>query len=123
MLKVRTYLKEVQGKGIGLFAGEFIPKGVLVSKFEYPDIVIDETKTHGLTKDFINVYTYEKNGNILLDADNSRFINHSESPNLDYDERMELYANRDILEHEELTCNYFDICDWVKRNGLGFEIK
>ena len=44
MLKVKTYLKEVPGKGIGLFADQDIKKDQLVSKFEFPDIAITVDK-------------------------------------------------------------------------------
>lgn len=125
MLKVQTYLKEIQGKGIGLFANQFIPKGTIVFHFEFPDVITGDLASKGLpelSKKFIDFYGYQEKDMVLIYVDNARFMNHSSEPNCDYKERT-CYANRDINQGEELSCNYFEACDWVKENGLGFDEK
>lgn len=125
MLKVETFLKEVEGKGIGLFANQFIPKGTIVSKFEFPDVITGELASKGLpelSKKFVDTYSCIEGDIVLIYIDDDRFMNHSSNYNCDYKKRR-YYANRDINQGEELTCNYFDICDWVKENGLGFDEK
>jgi len=121
-LKVRTYLAEVDGRGISLFADQDIKEGALVwvhdpiidgwlpDPEDYPyDDITRET--------FIWMYCYDKNlKKFIMFADNVRFINHSEDPNLDCPTKYIHYAARDIMAGEEITCNYNDVCD----NGLGF---
>lgn len=114
-------------KGFGVFANEMIKKGEFVC--EYVGVIISKEKAerkiyfnHRNQKpnyvlqikecyDTVNVSTYidaEEFGNV------GRFINHSCSPNLDYDfVRVKYYipdvifiANKDIEPGEELTFSY-----------------
>ena len=124
MLKVKTYLKEIEGKGIGLFADQFIPEGTIVSVFEYPDIVIPLNKYLALderSREFIYYYGWLEEGNVYISTDNDRFVNHSNNPNI-IDKEEKAIALRDIFKDEEITCNYYELCDWVKVEGLGFEV-
>ena len=98
MLKLKTYLKEVPGKGIGLFADQDIKKDQLVSKFEFPDIAITVDKfveLDELTQDHFYYYGWLESNVVHLSADNDKFTNHSKDPNL-YDSGDSSYALRDI---------------------------
>ena len=121
-LKVKTYLDEVHGNGIGLFADQDIKHGAVVWVH---DPIIDgwlpnpqDYPYDDITRNtLIWMYCYDKSINkIIRFVDNCRFINHSEEPNLECPTKYIHYAARDIKAGEEITCNYKDVCD----NGLGF---
>lgn len=127
MLSVDAYLKESPGKGIGLFSSENLPTGTVV---HYSENVFDRTFSGEFVrsqdfKGFFEKYsTYDsENDTYYLCHDNARFINHSETPNLKYDaESKNLYAVKEISKDEELTCDYREICDHDKYNGVSFEV-
>lgn len=128
MLLIETYLKEVEGKGIGLFAGEKILSGSMWHKDE--DIfdkkyTRDFVLSNGLKKFFYHYATYHLEEDCFyLCSDNARFVNHSENPNTYYDkEKGGCFAVRDIEKGEEITCDYKTICDDSRINGLDFEMK
>ena len=62
-------------------------------------------------QDFIERYTYphiRMPGVLILEADNGRFMNHSEAPNTDFSGFDHGFAIRDIAQGEEITCNYHE---------------
>jgi len=46
----------------------------------------------------------------VVSLDNTRFINHSPTPNTDNTMPV-TYAARDIAEGEEITCDYGEFCE------------
>ena len=50
----------------------------------------------------------ERDGFVVLELDNGRFMNHSLKPNTDFTRPDVGYAIADIHPGEELTCNYFE---------------
>ncbi len=126
MTIVKTFLKEVPNKGIGLFAGEDIPNGKLWWK-DVPSfdkiITKEEYESYdSIQKEFVDTYNFIKNdGTMYMCVDNARFINHSDTPNTGniLDDCM---AIRDIKAGEELTCDYRTIC-LTCVDGLPFENK
>lgn len=115
MLLVKTKLAPSAIQGIGLFADEFIPKGTLVQKFipnidlEIPEEVIRSISS--VAQDTLKHFCYKhlETGHYILCADNTRFLNHSEEPNLEDGGSTEEvdFAARDIQKGEELTVNYY----------------
>ncbi|MFN3146760.1 MAG: SET domain-containing protein-lysine N-methyltransferase, partial [Paracoccaceae bacterium] len=60
-------------------------------------------------QEFMDRYSYEdpyNPDNVVLDADEGRFMNHSDTPNLDFSGKDFGYALWDIPAGTELTCNY-----------------
>jgi SET domain-containing protein len=123
MLKVKTYLDNSTINGIGLFANQFIEKGTLIWKFT---IFVDRTFSKHVVenmpesdmKEFIMKYSYLDNDSFphyVLCVDDARFMNHAKKPNTSNGEGKTTIANRDIMEGEELTCNYYEIDDDAKR--------
>ena len=122
MLTVKTYLDKSNINGIGLFAGEFIKKGTITWKYN-PIIDIYFTKEQYPTlpkniREFIDEYgsLSKISDKYVLSIDNTRFTNHSKTPNLDSiklgkEPELVAIANRDINIGEEMTINYknFDI--------------
>ena len=116
MLLVKTEVRPSTIHGLGLFAGEFIPKGKVIWEFEPGfDLAIDKEKIDNLPpipRKWFQHYAHlsRKNGKYTLSVDNDRYINHSSNPNTeDIDtgrEELATVALRDIEAGEELTCDY-----------------
>jgi len=130
MLIVNTYLDMSEGKGVGLFAKELIPKGkIWWIRNEQFDKVIMESELASyaqLAANFIMTYGFhEPAGNWYLCIDNARFSNHSYIPNTfnKLNAKGELVfctATKDIFPGEEILCNYKDICI-ASQIDLGFK--
>jgi SET domain-containing protein len=106
MMLVRAYAAASAIEGLGVFAGEFIPKGtkLFFTREEY-----DALATH--MQDFVDCYSYphlERPGIRIVDCDHGKFMNHSERPNTDFTVFDSGYALADIQKGEEITCNYFE---------------
>lgn len=119
VLLFKTNLGQSSIHGVGLFAGEFIPKGSFVWVYnESTTLTITPSKWNEMKKGLpetafasIERFAYFRHGVWLLNLDDSRFMNHLKEPNLGYDQIKEVsYASRDINLGEELTCNYDDFC-------------
>lgn len=119
MLTIKTYLDKSRISGIGLFAGEFIKKGTITWKFNSVIDIYFSKKDYSLfpedIKEFINEYgsLSKISSKYILSIDNTRFTNHSSTPNLDTMEvrgepEFVAIANRDIDIGEEITINYKD---------------
>lgn len=113
MLTIKTKLDKSHISGIGLFANQNIPKGSIVwSMSELSVIRIAKDKYHNLPvidKNFIqekDYYWIDDNGDYMIPIDDSRFINHSENPNIIDKDEYACISSRDILCGEELTINY-----------------
>jgi SET domain-containing protein len=115
MMLFRTYVAMSEIQGLGVFAGEFIPKGskiwALDPKF---DLLITPNEVEALPphmQEFVGRYGYphmELPGIIVLDSDHGKFMNHSLTPNTDFRVFDVGYALVDIAEGEEINCNYFE---------------
>lgn len=126
---IKTKLKEVPGKGIGLIADEFIRKGQVVYKDDSDfDRIIPKGQLLKMSpelKEFVKTYASfnSKTNTYYLCCDNARFWNHSDSPNTTYNPDNGLVtALRDIQVEEELTADYRDFCDYCKKEDFGFQI-
>lgn len=114
MLMVKTRIAPSRIAGIGLFAGQFIPKGTVVWKYQKGfDLLFsreDIEKLSGPAREQFYNYAYldTKYNKYLLCADDARFFNHSMDFNCDERVADLTTAIRDIQEGEELTVNYKD---------------
>ena len=121
MLKVKTYLNTSTVHGIGIFAGEDIPKGTVIWEFNpHVDLVytpeewstiacsISEQSLAALKR-----YIYKEKGNYYLCLDNAQFMNHclSEFNVENSREENRMLSCSDISQGEELLCNYFQFSD------------
>ena len=114
MLLVDTYIAPSKIHGIGLFAGADISKGTPIWKFN------QNTCQIYWRKQFINIcwdlslpaildllnHSYLKEGNIYYLNDNTKFINHSLTPNIAFQTTTLEVAIEDIKKDEEITENY-----------------
>ncbi|HZP74517.1 MAG TPA: SET domain-containing protein [Pseudolabrys sp.] len=111
MLLVKTYLDKSPIHGLGVFAGELIPKGTKIWRFvEGFDHCYSASEFARLPKparDFIEYYGYQIDGEILLTGDNDRHMNHAEQPNTCVRGAYTV-ARIDIPEGVEITADYRD---------------
>jgi SET domain-containing protein len=115
MLLVKTRALASPIEGVGLFAAEPIAKGAVVWRFEPGlDIIAPEDRIAALPESaqaFFRRYAFPCPffpGGLLLGFDNTRFVNHSPTPNLD-NTGPETIALRDIADGEELTTDYGEL--------------
>jgi len=113
MMTVRCYLAPSSIEGLGVYCHHDIKKGDLVWRFDrqFDQLIsleaIEAAPPH--IQEFVDRYGYphaDHPGFLVLDADEGRFMNHSETPNLDFRGPASGFALRDIAAGEELTCDY-----------------
>lgn len=126
MLTIDTKLGSAGAKGIGLFAVQNIKAGdtvwVLEPVFHKVISVNEYQSADPLQKIFLDTYsTYHACGcsGYFLDLDNTRFINHSVRPNIEFDEEKGI-ALRDIHVGEEIVCDYGHLSKAPEEKELGF---
>lgn len=129
-LLIKYHLKEIEGKGIGLFTSEPIKKNTIIYKDDplLERIYTDEEvkKANKYTQNFIYKYACfsDEDQKWYLAVDNERFINHSDDPNTLYVRKLgKTMTIKNIKQDEELTIDYRSCCDKCKIGEFGFEIK
>lgn len=117
MLLIKTKLKEVEGKGIGLIADQDIKEGERVyTRNPIMDIWIKKEDIPKEAEEFFKTYAVDKGeDSVLINIDNYRFLNHSKNPNIKWDGKNSV-ALRDISQGEEITIDYNEI----DVNGVDF---
>lgn len=113
MIVVKTKLDRSLISGIGLFADQNIMKGDLIWKMtSISSFQISPDRYKELSqieKDFIiqkDYYWMDDDGNYLIPLDDSRFVNHSNDPNIIEQDENSCVASRNIKQNEELTIDY-----------------
>ena len=113
MMIIPTYVGPSEIEGVGIFAGASIKAGtaiwVLEDRFDLVVPLAELEELPELQRNFIERYGYPhmtRPGQIVLEFDNGRFMNHSDSPNTDFQKPNMAWATRDIAEGEEITCDY-----------------
>lgn len=127
MLVVKTKLMASPIHGIGVFlAQEAVKAGdpiwVEASGFDatFTDEQVSQLPPVALS--FLNTYAHYENGSWKLDIDNGRHMNHSFSPNVACLPDGSMVAARDILNGEELTCNYMEFDhDYIAAGKMDFD--
>ena len=114
MITVATEVKPSLIGGLGLFSSQFIPKGSLVWKnYTDSELIISQETFNSYSEYMKNVfkthgYLDKKTQEWKLPLDNSRFFNHSSTPNTFQDDEGNSIALYDINPNEEVTVNYSD---------------
>jgi SET domain-containing protein len=113
-------VKETKGKGKGLFAKEFVPKGTIVC-FECKKCRVltaselDYDKMSEAQKIKLLDWAYrKKDGTFVAPCDETRYVNHSCNANVLGTEFGFDIAVRNIRKGEEATYDYRDFYDEVK---------
>lgn len=130
VLLVKTEKRQSSIHGLGLFAAQDIPAGTPTWEFT-PGIdqaihpqMLERFPPHARPWFMTYAYLDIKSGLYVLCADDARYMNHAEEPNVagDYDKEPVFgldVAARDIEAGEELTCDYRTF-DRIDREKLHF---
>ena len=106
---MKTYLSQSDIHGLGVFAGEFIPKGARVWRFVKGfDQTFSQSEFAKLPKqarDYIKFHGYVVDGKILFTVDNDHHMNHSDDANTRW-HNGHIVAARDIRKGDEITNDY-----------------
>ena len=121
MLFVKTKIGLSKIQGIGLFSDEDILKGTLVYEAclylgRYLDVVVWTEDEWNVLEKQLNeesfkqikrcTYKHKKDNTYNFELDNTRFINHSDKPNIAENTKGRDVAIRDIKKGEEILINY-----------------
>lgn len=113
MMTVPTYVGPSTIEGVGVFAAEPVRAGTVIWRLEERlDLLLpaDEVeRLDPLQRTFLDRYGYPhmtRDGIVVLEFDNGRFMNHSLAPNTDFTDPEKGWAIRDIAAGEEITCDY-----------------
>lgn len=113
MMLVRAYLGPSEIEGLGVFSHEDIRKGDIIWKFDtrFDQLIPRSTleTVDDRTREFLERYGYDMPDYpdcLALDADEGRFMNHCDTPNLDFGYPDIGVALVDIPAGTELTCDY-----------------
>ena len=113
MMMVRSYLAPSSIEGLGVFCHTDIRKGGLIWLYDprfdvsYMTEDIDRAPRH--FREFLDRYTYphpEDPERVVLDCDEGRFMNHSDTPNMDLSDPERGVATCFIPAGTEITCDY-----------------
>ncbi len=132
MFLIKTYLSKSAIHGLGVFAGEHIPKGTVISRmapgFDQVWDLAEFEALPELAQDYIQRNGWLNNGKYYMNIDHGLFTNHSRDANVATQPDDSEVAVRDIAKGEEITCNYtefnesFDECphfEEIRRKGVG----
>lgn len=113
MLHVKTRVLPSSIQGLGLFAAEPIAAGTLIAQFDpafgWTCTEIERLLLPPSAREFVWRYGWRPSPDQwFMDIDDSRFMNHSDTPNMAVTEECGYTARaaRDILSGEELTEDY-----------------
>jgi uncharacterized protein len=121
MMTVPCYLAPSRIEGLGVYCREDLRQGQSVWSddpildLRVPAAKFDTVPAH--VREFLERYTYpdlQRPGFFILEADEGKFMNHAEDPNLDFSGGVTGYARWDIPAGAELTCNYGEFGDGDK---------
>jgi SET domain-containing protein len=120
MILIKNYVASSKIHGVGLFVAEPVKKGDLVWVYdERVDHKFDEKAYQSLPdafKEYMKTYGYieKADGCYYMAADNGKFINHSDSPNVYYSQcGMKGYAATDMSVGDEIVIDYSEFdAEW-----------
>lgn len=131
MILKKTYvaLSQIPGAGLGFFAGEDIRAGEVIWECsDYSLIMWTPEEWEALREEFrkcveVYVYHHEWDGNYKLVVDDSRFLNHSYTPNTEGSE--DVHAIVDIPKGTEILTDYREFCtkEWFEKALPGFRFE
>lgn len=114
MMLIQTYLDKSTVHGIGVFSAEDVKTGEVIWQFT-PGIDVEFSEAllstlPEIMQRYLMRYSYphtENPGFLVLEADNARFMNHSEdTANTDFSAPYIGKAIKPIRAGDELLCNY-----------------
>jgi len=133
MLLIKTFLKEVPGKGVGLFTHEDLGAEQVWWEWDHELDLVIKSKQYAELEEvkriFVKKYGVKsEDGDYWLYTDNAKFCNHADDPNsVGFEEKSgvdtKIKTVKNIRKGEELTLDYrkfiFDFPDGI----LNFEVE
>ena len=121
MLIIKSYIEKSNIEGLGLFAGQDIKEGDIIwyldptidhvfTEDDFIDLCISQAEEHS---ERFKRWAYKRGNDYILCSDNTKFANHSDTPNCKSLGQYDV-ALRDIKDGEELTYDYRFIDDELK---------
>ena len=117
MFLIDTYLGKSKIHGVGVFSKQNVKKGQRIqeerSEFQ---MEFDRNNLQSMPlsfANFIQTHSYQKYLNpdtLIMQIDNSKYVNHSKNPNLNDDG----FAIKDINIGDEIVMDYKDFDDSIK---------
>lgn len=108
---IRVGQSRIEGKGV--FAKRRIPRGTRIIEYTGERVPIADLLVEMAQGKPANAYAFRLDDSTVIDGarngNDARFINHGCEPNCEayvFDERLYIYAIRDIVRGEELTFDY-----------------
>ena len=133
MLIIKTFLKEVPGKGIGLFAGDDLAEGQVWWIWDQEmDMIIGEKQYSEMSevkRSFVKKYSVKsETGDYWLYTDKARFCNHADEPNsIGFDEKSGVSTRiktiKPVKIGEELPLDYREFIYDFPDGVLNFEVR
>lgn len=113
MMMVRTYVAPSGVEGLGVYAEQDIEAGAVIWRLE-PKFTVTFTPAELAAlpehmQEYVRRYAFpdfETAGNLIVETDNGRFMNHSDDPNVDFTVYEFATARRAIKAGEELLGDY-----------------
>ncbi len=113
MFIVKTELRSSPIQGYGIFAAEPLKAQQLIWQWipqidiTFPEHILETLPE--VARNYLKryaCYNTQIPGLMCLDADHSRFMNHSDDPNTDFSTQNQGFMKFDIEIGQELTCHY-----------------
>jgi hypothetical protein len=108
---IRVGRSRIEGKGV--FAKRKIPRGTRIIEYAGARVPLERLLVESTDGHHSQVYLFRLNESTIIDGsvngNDARFINHSCEPNCEayvFDDRIYIYAMREIVRGEELTFDY-----------------
>ena len=113
MFLVDVYLGKSAIEGIGVFAKHDIPRGTVLWRLDERfdrliPVELYESQT-GAVKSYLDRYCYPRRKDprfVVFEADDARYMNHSDQPNTDFSDGDVAHAVCAIKAGDEVTCDY-----------------
>ncbi len=113
-LPVTLFLKESSIHHLGCYTEKFIPEGTFIIEYAGEKISANEAVLREEDYSRGGIYTFWLSDEWVIDGykdgNESKYINHSCTPNCDYEitnDKIFIFALRDIQPGEELTIDYY----------------
>lgn len=113
MLLIDVYIDRSPIQGLGVFTKHAVPKGTQIWALDLRfDRLIEARVYEGTTgplRSYLDRYCYPRRSDpryVVFEADDARYMNHSDAPNVDFAPGDAAYAIADIAAGEEITCDY-----------------
>jgi SET domain-containing protein len=123
MYIVNVYIGRSAIQGVGVFAGEDIAAGTVLSHhipdfdLDFDPAILQSEEFPAAAREFLESHSFLNSGRLWMPGDLDMYTNHSFTPNVGYRAAGHtFYALRDIKRGEEITNDYRTFSDYSRDN-------